>query len=92
MAPYNKQVKINERKRVTICAYNGKTWLHIRDEPRSKTLSFTKDDFTDLLEKLSKIEMKVKECERSIKQKPKKSKKSTKSSESETDYADQESD
>ena len=95
MPAYDKQVKINARKKVTINAYKGKVWLHFRDEPKSKTLSFSKDDFIALLEKMPKIQKRVKECGASIMKKEKKTKKKyydSTDSDSEVSYADEDSD
>lgn len=67
MASYNKQIKLNDRKKVAITSYKGKVWLHFRDEAKSKSVSFSKDDFICLLEKLAKIQAGIKLCEKAIK-------------------------
>lgn len=66
MGNYNKQVKINDRKKVAVTAFKGKVWIHFRDELRAKTLSFSKDDFLNFLERLSKIQNSIIECEKSM--------------------------
>lgn len=66
MSEYSKQIKINDRKRAAVTAFKDKVWVHFRDEAKFKNVSFSKEDYLNLLEKLDKIQKCIKDCEASI--------------------------
>lgn len=88
MASFTKQVKVNDRKKVSVTSWKGKVWLHVRDNIKETTVSFTKVEFLAFLERLDKIQKYIKQCESSIKKGRKvKAKKTEESSSSEMSFA-----
>lgn len=77
MAPFNKKIDITDTKSVCVTPFKKRVWIHFRDDRKNKSVSFSEDDFCELLQKLKTITKQVKQCKKSIKM-DKKQKKSSK--------------
>ena len=69
MGKFKKAVKINDRKSVAVTTFRRTVWVHLRDEKKQKSVSFSKEDFVALLESLPKIRKYIKTGEKTLKQK-----------------------
>ena len=72
MGTFKKVVRLNQRKSVAVTSFKKGVWLHLRDERKNKSVSFSKEDFVNLLESLGKIRKYIKNCEKTLNKEKKK--------------------
>ena len=66
-----KVVRVSETKRVVVTSFKNGVWLHLQDTRKGKSISFSKEDFVNLLDCMGKIQKSVKECEKQNKKQKK---------------------
>ena len=69
MATYRKVVRVNETKSVVVTSFKNRVWLHLQDTRKGNSVSFSKEDFVNLLDRMGKIQKSIKECEKQNKKK-----------------------
>ena len=97
MSDFFKKVKISDKKSVDITPFKRQVWVHIRDDRKNKSVSLSKAELIQFINKVGKIRTSIKDCERAIvdgqqkgrkKQKEKSKKKLDESSDSESAPSD----
>lgn len=68
MSEFNKQVTIDDRKKVAVTSFKGKVWLHISDAYKGKSVSFSADSFINFIDKLDDITKIIRQCHASIRE------------------------
>ena len=69
MSAYRKVVRVCETKSVVVTSFKNGVWLHFQDTRKGKSVSFSKEDFVNLLDRMGKIQKSIKECEKQNKKK-----------------------
>ena len=69
ISTYRKVVHVSETKSVVITSFKNGVWLHLQDMRKSKSASFSNEDFVNILVRMGKIQKSIKECEKQNKKK-----------------------
>ena len=69
MSAYRKVVRVCKMKSVVVTSFKNEVWLHFQDSRKGKSVSFSKEDFVNLLDHMGKIQKRIKECEKQNKKK-----------------------